>query len=97
MVGCTLKPSTRNANISNIRWPQDRAERRSPTRFPLANFDAFSVHVPVIGNVTLADGHIINAESLGIAIGLTGETNVLTAAFDAPNMKLTVTAHEALG
>lgn len=51
----------------------------------------------MIGNVTLADGHIINAESLGIAIGLTGETNVLTAAFDAPNMKLTVTAHEALG
>jgi hypothetical protein len=59
-------------------------------RFALPVFDAFSVNVPLRGNVTLADGKIVNADAVEVAIGSSGESIVVTVAFDAPNTNLTV-------
>ena len=59
-------------------------------RFHQDALEAFSIDVPVLGHVTLANGHIDNADSLDVALGLSGETIVLTVAFDAPNVNLSV-------
>jgi hypothetical protein len=63
-------------------------------RITVPDFDAFSVHVPFKGDVTLADGHIVNADSAEVGISLNGESIVLAVAFDTSNMNVTVRAHD---
>lgn len=75
--------------------PKVVLKNATDVHFVLDTLDAFSIHVPVIGNVRLADGNIINADSLfGVGISVGSQNNIVASvAFDAPNMHLTVTPH----